>query len=162
MIDNLEIKIATINDLPQIQQLAKQVMSDCYRSYLGDKMVDWFIESGGIDEELAANLENCSILCNKQEGIGFSLIQQHTIQLIMVATHFQRKGYGSLLLNHCESILSKQKYHTIQVETFRNNTQATSFFKKNGWEIIYESEKDIFGFVRVLLEKQIHQLTPPS
>lgn len=151
--NTLEIKPATKSDLEAMQQLARRTISDCYRPYLGDKTVDWFLESGGADQELELNLDNCDILLKNSSPVGLAICLENLIHLIMVDSTCHRMGFGSSLLAHCEAKMFTAGYEQIMVETFKNNKQALNFFLKNNWQIVKENPEDMFGFVKVVLQK---------
>ncbi len=151
--EKLHIRKATTDDLPAMQTLAREAISTSYRAYLGDKLVDWFIESGGIDEEITEKLDYCEVLLTQDTIIAFAICAQQTIQLMMVDPAFQRQGYGSSLLAHCEAALFKSGVGKLLVETFMNNKQAVDFFVKNNWQIVRQDSSVAFGFTKVYLEK---------
>lgn len=153
--NQLEIKPASLADLAVIQQLARKTISDCYRPYLGDTTVDWFLESGGADEELEVNLGKCDILLENKQPVGLVICIDNLIHLIMVDSRRHRKGLGSSLLSHCEAKLSVAGYKQLRVEIFKNNKQALNFFLKNNWKVIKESQEDMFGFVKITMQKNI-------
>ncbi|MEZ9395431.1 hypothetical protein AB4393_01045 [Vibrio splendidus] len=46
------IRKAKASDLASIQELARDTINACYRSFLGDEGVDWFINSSESDKEV--------------------------------------------------------------------------------------------------------------
>ena len=58
---------------------------------------------------------------------------------IGVSPMYQGKGVGSLLLAETERLVSKRDGTTISLTTDKNdNDSAISFYKRNGYEIMYE------------------------
>ncbi|MCR3884867.1 MAG: hypothetical protein NUK54_10910, partial [Methanothrix sp.] len=49
-------------DLPQMQYIDRHTIDMCYRSLLGDKGVDWFIDNGESGRELETHLPNYTVL----------------------------------------------------------------------------------------------------
>lgn len=47
------IRPATEEDLGTLQALARRTIDACYRGFLGDEAVDWFIGSGASDSHVA-------------------------------------------------------------------------------------------------------------
>ncbi len=46
---DINIRKAQTDDLPIMQDIAKRTIDKCYRSFVGDEGVDWFINSGEIE-----------------------------------------------------------------------------------------------------------------
>ncbi|MFF3685952.1 hypothetical protein [Streptomyces sp. NPDC002187] len=56
--------------------LARDTIDACYRGFLGDEAVDWFIGSGASDAHVRSHLERGGVHCLIQDGriIGFSIL----------------------------------------------------------------------------------------
>ncbi|MEU6135309.1 GNAT family N-acetyltransferase [Nocardioides sp. NPDC047086] len=128
------IRAATGEDLRDLQALARRVIDTCYRGFLGDEAVDWFIGSGASDEHVATHLDQGSIHCLVHDGriIGLSILDGSTVDLMMVDPEHHRQGLGRVLLRHAEDTLLAQ-HPTIRLETFSGNTRAMSFYDACGW-----------------------------
>ena len=59
---DIQVRKAQADDLPMMQRIARRTIDKCYRSFLGDEGVDWFINSGESDRELEKHIENCDVL----------------------------------------------------------------------------------------------------
>ncbi|MFJ9392669.1 GNAT family N-acetyltransferase [Nocardioides sp. NPDC101246] len=128
------IRPAAGADLGDLQSLARRVIDTCYRGFLGDEAVDWFIGSGASDEHVATHLEQGGVYCLVQDGriIGLSILDGTTVDLMMIDPERQGQGLGRLLLRHAEDTLLAQ-HPTIRLETFSGNTRAMSFYDACGW-----------------------------
>lgn len=128
------IRPATAEDLGDLQALARRTIDTCYRGFLGDEAVDWFIGSGASDAHVKSHLERGGVYCLSQHGrlVGVSILDGPTVDLMMVAPDHHRRGLGRLMLRHAEETLLAQ-YPTIRLETFPDNTRATSFYEACGW-----------------------------
>jgi uncharacterized protein YdeI (YjbR/CyaY-like superfamily) len=71
--------------------------------------------------------------------IGFAIIKESLLHLIMIDTPFQRSGYGSKLLRHIENGLFMRHNH-ISLSSFKANTTANRFYLKNGWALAQDDE----------------------
>jgi len=151
----LKIRKAQKRDLRTIQNIAKNTIDRCYRSFLGDEGVDWFIYSGESNKELETNLDNCDVLLINNSIVAFTIYFKNLIHLMMVDVNFHRIGIGSKLLAHSENQLLRQGKSIIRLETFEGNHQAINFYKKNGWCIINKKKDEKYGFVRVYFEKSL-------
>ena len=128
------IRPATGEDLADLQALARRTIDTCYRGFLGDEAVDWFIGSGASDAHVKSHLERGGVHCLGQDGriLGLSILDGRTVDLMMVDPDHHRRGLGRLLLRHAEEALLAQ-YPTIRLETFPDNARAKSFYEACGW-----------------------------
>lgn len=147
------IRKAQIKDLPHLQKIAKRTISNCYRSFLGDESVDWYINSGESDRELQKNIGNCDVMLENNKIIAFSIYFDDIIHLMMVDFTLHRKGIGLKLLEHTEKQLFAQGNSAIRLETFEGNRQAIDFYVKNNWNIIKKEKDKDHDFIRVFFKK---------
>ena len=148
-----EIRRARADDLPAMQAIARRTIDRCYRSFLGDEGVDWYINSGESDRELHKHLGNCDVLVNEDAIVAFAICFDDLIHLMMVDVCYHRSGFGSRLLAHCQRQLFARGNTTIRLETFEGNHQAINFYLKNDWSITGKEEDKEHGFIRALFEK---------
>lgn len=151
--NNIEVRKATKDDLTVIQEIARNTIDNSYRSFMGDESVDWFINSGESDKELANNLDRCDVLVRDGGIAAFTIYFEDLIHLMMVDVNLHRSGLGTKLLDHSEKQLFKDGKSTIRLETFEDNKQAINFYKKNHWCLVKEERDEEHGFVRVFFEK---------
>lgn len=132
---NQSVRKATLKDLSLIQNIARKTIDKCYRNFLGDEGVDWYINSGESDKELENNISNCYILEESSNILGFAIFFDDLIHLMMIDEKLHRSGLGSTLLSCVENKLNETGNANIKLETFEGNTQAINFYLKNGWVI---------------------------
>ena len=82
-------------DLLQMQDIARRTIDKCYRSFLGDERVDWFINSGESDREIERHLSNCDVLLRGETILAFTIYFDDLIHLLMVDVSLHRTGIGS-------------------------------------------------------------------
>ncbi|MGV2987835.1 GNAT family N-acetyltransferase [Vibrio sp. E150_011] len=148
------IRKAQRSDLASIQQLARDTINTCYRSFLGDEGVDWFINSGESDKEVEKQLLNCVVLESNDTVQGYCAFEHDFVHILMVSPQIQRSGFGAMLLGYVEHEMSLLGHSHYRLETFQNNEQAIQFYLKNGWSIDKEEKYEAFGFVRSYLSKR--------
>ena len=151
--NSIQIRKANHEDLRTIQEIARETIDKSYRSFLGDELVDWFINSGESDKELEEQLAHCAVLLLDTSIAAFTIYFDDLIHLMMVDVYLHRTGLGSKLLSHSENQLFNDGNSVIRVETFECNQQATNFFTKNNWSIVRKEEDKGNGFVRIYFEK---------
>ncbi len=151
---DLQIRKAQADDLPRMQDIARRTIDKCYRSFLGDEGVDWFINSGESDRVLQQHIENCDVLLIENAIVAFAIYFKDLIHLMMVDVCLHRTGIGSRLLAHSETQLFARGNSTIRLETFEGNHQAINFYLKNGWSVTKNEKDKEHGFIRVFLEKE--------
>ncbi|MFJ6147562.1 GNAT family N-acetyltransferase [Streptomyces anulatus] len=141
--DRPTIRPATGEDLGELQALARRTIDTCYRGFLGDEAVDWFIGSGASDEHVRSHLERGGVHCLTRDGriVGFSILDGRTVDLMMVDPDQHRRGWGRLLLRHAEETLLA-RYSTIRLETFPDNVGAKAFYEACGWVLAERLEGD--------------------
>ncbi len=151
---DIQIRKAQATDLPSMQDIARRTIDKCYRSFLGDEGVDWFIHSGESDRELQKHIENCDVLLKENAIVAFAIYFKDLIHLMMVDVCLHRTGLGSRLLAHSETQLFARGNTTIRLETFEGNHQAINFYVKNGWSVTTKQKDKEHDFIRVFFEKQ--------
>ena len=127
----METRKATSGDLERMQAIARDTIDLNYRSFIDDDGVDWYL-SGPSDEYLARNLGRSTVLTAEGTIIGFAVCRENLIELIMIDHASHQRGFGSALLEHCESKLF-ERYDAIRLESFEGNQSANRFYRKNGW-----------------------------
>ena len=151
------IRRAQPGDLPQMQDIARRTIDSCYRSFLGDEEVDWFINSGESDRELEKHLHHCDVLLRDEKIAAFTIYFDDLIHLIIVDADLHRTGIGSQLLAHSESHLFAGGRTVLRLETFEGNNQAINFYLKNGWSLAGNQKDEEYGFMKVFFEKGASQ-----
>ena len=150
----VHIRKAQVDDLPTMQEIARRTIDKCYRSFLGDEGVDWFINSGESDTELETHLPDCDVLLRDEKIVAFTIYFDDIVHLMMVDVDLQRTGVGSQLLAHSESRLFVSDKTVIRLETFEGNQQAINFYLKKGWSLTRKQKDEEHGFIRVFFEKR--------
>jgi ribosomal protein S18 acetylase RimI-like enzyme len=125
----------TENDLPIVLNIAKEIITNTYISFLEEHIVKNFIDSKQFENEFFDNFHNCTLLKLNNIIIGFSIIQENKIHLMMIDRNYQNQKHGMYLLRFMENKLFDE-YLLIELQSFTGNTIANNFYEKNGWEKI--------------------------
>ena len=128
----LEIRQAQTSDLDAMLKMAHDNIDTNYRRFLGDSGVNQFIDSGIIDQYLSHSLSRCTIARQDGDLVGFAVLDEDLIELIMIAHRLHRGGIGAKLLQHCEQEMFGE-YDKIRLESFEGAAKANQFYTKHGW-----------------------------
>ncbi|MFE0156675.1 GNAT family N-acetyltransferase [Nonomuraea sp. NPDC059007] len=128
------IRVAAVEDLDALQALARRTIDACYRAFLGDEAVDWFLDSGASDAHVKTYLEQGKVYHLSHDGqiAGVSILDGPTIDVMMIDPDHHRRGLGRALLRQAESTLFAH-HAAIRLESFAGNTAANSFYEACGW-----------------------------
>ena len=89
--------------------------------------------------------------------IAFDIVLENMdIQSIVIDKNYQRKGYGTALLNFAITYANKNNVHNIFLEVRKSNTNAINLYIKNGFEFINVRKRyypDNFEDAHIYLKK---------
>ena len=132
-------------DIGQMVKLIHNVMGtlDAKKAY-HDMKVSLSIEKLSpykFEEFFVMEIENDIVAVGEIWALNYEPIA-HLGWFVVDAKH-QRKGFGSMLLRHCEEVLKKRKISIITAETSggRDYKPAVSFYLHNGFKIVAEIPK---------------------
>ena len=131
----LNFRKASSSDLNTLLAISNQTIDKSYRYWLDDEVVNQYLLSESLNNYLKSNIEHTWVAIIDDEIIGFAICIENVIDFMLVGYNFQRNGYGTQILNFCESMLM-QTYDTIALESFEKNSKATEFYSLNKWEIV--------------------------
>ncbi len=144
-----EIKKATIEDIPLINELAWIVFPHTYKELLSpgqiEFMMDWMYSPVNLQKQMTEDGHTYFIAYHGDEPAGYLSIQpegEHTyhLQKIYVLPSFQGKKLGKLLQaikelhpEPCQMRLNVNRY----------NTKAVDFYIRMGMKKVFEGDFDI-------------------
>ncbi len=146
-----EIRKATVTDVDALKEIARRTIDANYRSFLSDEGVDWFIENGS-DQYVEENIDDCWVILNDSQIIGFSVCKENLIDLMMIDNDYHRQGYGTIILKHCEQHLFST-FSEIKLESFEGNEKANNFYLKNGWLEVEKRFDEMAGINKIIFNK---------
>jgi ribosomal protein S18 acetylase RimI-like enzyme len=120
-------------DIPVIFIIAEEIILNYYVTFLDKNIVNEYINSKQFKDEIIENVENCTVMKIKNKIIGFSIIIENKIHLIMISIEYQNNNYGSILIEYMENKLF-EKYEIIELQSFTKNNIANKFYIKNKWK----------------------------
>lgn len=144
---------ATDAHLIALQEMARRIIRHNYTPFLGSTLVDGFINSGASDAEIEAGLPHCWVASIEDTIVGFTILYDSMLHLIMVDVPCQQKGYGTKMLRHAEAVVFKE-YEKMQLQSFEKNVLANIFYMKNGYQLIETVFVQDIGQSMTSFEKQ--------
>ena len=153
--EGLSIRKAVPNDLLTIQTIARHTIDQRYRFFLNESLVNNFINSRRMDDEVEKYLQHCDVMIQNSSIIAFSIYFDDTIHLMMVDSNLHRLGLGEKLLAHTEAALFSNGHRTIRLKTFMTNTQSIAFYKKYNWQEHRAEAYSDFGLTCTIMIKHI-------
>jgi ribosomal protein S18 acetylase RimI-like enzyme len=149
---DVQIREAMEADIEPLIVLSRRTISAHYRSFLGDKAVETFIDSGTIEAYIKDTLTQCSVLFVDGTMAGCCVTKDNVIDLIMIAHDLHRCGFGIRLLTHTVARLF-QHYNGLMLESFEGNQKANNFYRKNGWKEVRRFHDASLGFHKLVFHK---------
>ena len=149
-----EIRKATLEDIPLINELAWIVFPHTYKELLSpgqiEFMMDWMYSPANLRKQMTEDGHTYFLAYEENEPAGYLSIQpegEHTyhLQKIYVLPSFQGKKLGKQLFN--QAIQSIKKLHPepcqMRLNVNRYNTKAVDFYFRMGMKKVFEGDFDI-------------------
>jgi ribosomal protein S18 acetylase RimI-like enzyme len=137
---NYIFNYATNANLPILVKIARKIISKNYNAFLEKNVIKEYLKSEECDKEIIANINNCIIMKLENKIIGFSIILENKLHLI-IKRKYQNKGHGTIMLKHIEE-KTFERYSIIELQSFEKNNIANNFYEKNGWKISEKINND--------------------
>lgn len=146
---SIQIKEATLTDIPVIQSLAEKTWRPTYSSILTEDQTLYMLQWMYSDESLYKQFMTNTFLLLEAEGIpvGFVAFERKDdailkIHKIYLLPEMQGKGLGKVLLNEVVQRATKWHYEWLELNVNRTNT-AVEFYQNYGFSIIEEVDIEI-------------------
>ena len=149
-----EIRKATLEDIPLINEMAWIVFPHTYKELLSpgqiEFMMDWMYSPANLKKQMTEDGHTYFIAYEGDEPAGYLSIQpegEHTyhLQKIYVLPSFQGKKLGKQLFNH--AIEAIKGLHPepceMRLNVNRYNTKAVDFYFRMGMKKVFEGDFDI-------------------
>lgn len=138
---DIEIRLATVLDLPEIKALfVNAVRSSCAKDYEPLEIDAWCESVNSIERwETAVKEQHFLLACSGDEILGFgslksaALVDKGYLDFMYVHSEFQSKGIAKSLLKEIEAEAEIRKIEIIDSDV---SITALPFFEKNGFKKI--------------------------
>ncbi|MDI9858404.1 GNAT family N-acetyltransferase [Flectobacillus roseus] len=149
MQNSINLKIATIEDIPLIQSIAEQTWRPTYGDILTEEQTLFMLDMMYSSESLTRQFEKNTFIV-AYEGdtpLGFAgfepkddgVMKLHKLYMLPAA---QGKGIGKLLIQEVAKYAEQQGLKYVYLNVNRNN-KAIGFYEKQGFKIIKEEDINI-------------------
>ena len=149
-----EIRKATLEDIPLINELAWIVFPHTYKELLSpgqiEFMMDWMYSPANLKKQMTEDGHTYFIAYEENEPAGYLSIQpegEHTyhLQKIYVLPSFQGKKLGKQLFNYAIQAIKELHPEPCQMRlnVNRYNTKAVDFYFRMGMKKVFEGDFDI-------------------
>lgn len=133
------IRLAAVDDLKDVYRIVVSSIETVYPKYYPIGAVDLYLNyhnSDNIENDIIEN--KVYIICDNGSVIGTVTISENDISRLYVDPDYQKQGYGTLLLDFAERIIS-EKYDSAVLDC---SLPAKNLYHKRGYkEIDYNSIK---------------------
>ncbi len=146
---NYTIRKAEQSDKADILRIAREVTDKITRKYLGDEAVDWYINSGSCDNDMANDIPNMTLLLENDKIIGMMIWHEELMHFLMIDIPYHGTGAAQYF---CEQIIPEklEQYGQLKLECFDANERGNAFYIKSGWTEYERIKDEMTGGNRIL------------
>jgi len=155
--DSIIIKKVTLDDVDQLQEIARRTFSETFSSVNTEENMAKYLDEGFSKAKLAAELNNEGsefyFAISDNHVIGYlklnigqaqTELQDHNaleIERIYVLQAYHGKKVGQMLYEKAIQVAEQQSVHYVWLGVWEENPRAVRFYTKNGF---VEFDKHIF------------------
>lgn len=162
---DLQIRPASFNDIPFIQDIAYKTWPVAYSKILSPEqlayMLDLIYSTTALEKQMHDN-QHFLLAIKNYTSIGFAAFSLGNVdicklQKLYVLPNIQKTGAGKTLLHTVEAMVKSSGAKRLQLNVNRQN-KALTFYQANGFTILHEADIDIgngFYMNDYIMEKQL-------
>ncbi len=130
--------LATINDLETVRNIVCDTIREVYPNYYPQEVVEFFINHHS-QESISQDIKDAKVylLFENNECVGTGTIDRHYMNRVFVSETYQRKGYGSKIMDFIEEKIAK----TYTEVVLDSSLPAFNMYLKRGYKAIEFHEK---------------------
>lgn len=147
-----QIKAATANDIPVIQDLTEKIWRPTYASILTPEQMDYMLEmmysTASLHKQITELKHQFLLLTDEEKPIGFAAYSTtdtpdvYKLHKIYLDLNYQGKGVGKLLLQEVCDQVKTRGANILELDVNRFN-KAKLFYEKQGFSVYKEKNTDI-------------------
>ena len=146
---SVNIRVASIDDIPTIQQIAKASWEKTYENLIPVLVQEAYLNEYYSTKQLYHKLENLFFFVVEIENeiVGFANLfiseRENELSAIYLLPDCQQKGMGTVLFKKVINQLEAGDELVVYLE--KGNEQAEMFYKKNGFTFVEEFQETLFN-----------------
>lgn len=147
-----QIRTATLEDIPLIQQLTDEIWRPTYQDLMTSEQLEYMIammySAASLTSQMTEKQHEFLLLYDDQRPIGFAAYSTtdeagiYKLQKIYLHSDYQGKGVGRLLLEGVIERVKAANGTTLELDVKRDN-KARFFYEKQGFTILKEKDTNI-------------------
>lgn len=155
----MELLQASLSELEEIVELTQESIRNTYPKYYTKEVVDFFLDLHS-RKNIEKDIQSGTVYYVKvnDELIGTGTFQDNHIHRLYIASHHQRNGYGTFIMNEMEHQIA-QHYE----EAFLDSSLPACFlYEKNGYQSLEHCFHELANekiLVYEIMRKYLHQTT---
>lgn len=146
------IRIATVEDIPVLQQLRDEIWRPTYKDLMSPEQLEYMLEmmysTTALSSQMTEKQHQFLLLYDDQRPIGFASYSTteeagvYKLQKIYLHGDYQGKGIGRLLLDDVITKVKAANATILELDVKRDN-KARFFYEKQGFSIVKEKDTNI-------------------
>lgn len=147
-----QIKAATVNDIPVIQDLTEKIWRPTYQPILTPEQIEYMLDmmysTASLTKQISELQHQFIILLDEAKPIGFAAYSTtdtpeiYKLHKIYLDYSYQGKGVGKLLLSEVADRVKARGAGILELDVNRFN-KAKQFYEKQGFSVYKEKNTDI-------------------
>lgn len=120
-------------DVTKLVRLIIKTLTDTPPKGIGKKYIADYIKGNAAQDLIENSINRIVVLRAQEHLIGFAVInsiETHLIDFILIDSDYQRKGYGTYLLEK----LYEKPYEIRAIDFYAKDIATRSFIEKRNWE----------------------------
>lgn len=145
----MEYRKATTEHIESVFQLVQKTIRTIYPKYYPKEVVDFFCQLHN-QQNIASDIQNghVGILLDNNQLVGTGCYKENHITRVYVAPEFQRRGYGSYIMQCLEAEITS-KYDSVELDA---SLPACQLYEKRGYHTIRHGRCDVENGVVLIYE----------
>lgn len=142
------LKKASLTDIPALKEICTSAYAKNFHHHWNENGLEWYLEREFGEEKLKADLLNRHLayyfILHHENPVGFVKIRYNAmldeiknkaveLEKIYFLPQFKRMGIGSAAISEIIKSLKKKGIKTLFISVVDSNTNAITFYKKQGF-----------------------------
>lgn len=144
--NNVRIRLAEVNDIPEVRELLRVTWHDTYGKYIPGADLDTYLDTVYSEAKLAeildAEREDCFVAVSDGNISGWTRLRRDDdndifyLISLYVLPEYQGKGTGKLLLENAISFGLEYRFEKITLGVMEVNSDSVEWYKRQGFTVV--------------------------